>query len=504
MAGRGIISPQSESQLAAGGSHDFTWLKLTADAGGVVSKTFDTSGGDQTSFVLPATVGRGYVLSECVLSFKMNIFMTNGVSGAAPTGGADCGWVSFLNTWSWAQRLELVTNQGNVLLDYTRPDMGLLVSSLPNTNHSDLMSRDLFGAGCAAPYPTVTSTVSDGICSFMRSNNSLSLATGGYGWTLKLNAAAATVSPSVLNRFYTDPAQFLVAYSGAANGEQNGTNNRLIRVKIPMRQLYHTVFEDNMVRMYSENLVFRITWGTRARLGFKIDNATSTLPIVLGSTNALQSTITDMLFYVCVEQNNVQNAEALAALNAGYSFYCDKPNVENWSASGLTQNLQIKLNAARGISVKQIYHFFVRNSSKLHVQYNHGVVSKTNVYSITSWDQYFNGERRFPYTLTTEGGEDYMYIEPYLRGSAISTRKTYHDHFFTFISFLDKIRPIHEKRLGLLEGFLMSPAQQYTYEVNMTFPNNLSLVHWILIVGVQKITVNNSGVYVSTAFGAAP
>lgn len=388
----------------------------------------------------------------------------------------------FLDSLADIQDIELITQRGTQIEFIQNVNVYTNMINKYNVRYEDFASADWI-----QPVTGVTSTKGGSSAwgtpfhpnnALISGNQAQRPTNGGNG--------GLTGGPCYMN--YVEPQYVLNKGKSATSG------GMLHTVRMCLGDLYHTFFNSDKMVYYSEPLVFRIVWGSNARIGYAAAGITGGR--ILPSTSTI--TISNINLYVAHEQNpDVMSALESRVKSEGISFYYESPYMQKTNLSGANQTFTFRLDQGTAHTLRKVYIAPYHNTEQGPTAYSHANMYIT-ASTMTKVDYYYttlNSMRLQQFNVLCYNNQDYTANKGLINGSAVGAVDVYRYNWVHCDSWVPHHQHWFDDNVAR-EGYDLDGKRDVIWTFVSYCAAAQTLNHYAYAILTRMIAINAAGVAV--------
>lgn len=430
------VSPELHSEQASLLQSEYKLVKILKQSGGT-GQTIST-GAVEVQFEIPG---------NRVINFAKSHLKFTSTFGAA--AGQN---VLFEHRGTLPiRRVRLTTRQGAILMDLSHAREYINAVGRPETAFSKLRTNDQASGDLIAPFKPAIGGPAGDDGKYPATNTALFTFTNSEPQVIKSAATAHTWSVNLAEAF----------------------PNSILALD---KSIY-----------FGEVLIMSITFGARDEFGFEA--AAADTPATGAAVLANDVALSNIGLYVAAESNfAVAQMKKNEVMSKGVMIPIDYIHAYKSLQIAGTGSVQLRFSAGHGQSLYRVYHT-LSNTDESKNTLNDNSVNAAAV--ATSLYTMINDMRQQEYDLTIASNEDYDYLKPYFKGSALQSLDMYRNMWCWVEDLGNGVRNPSSK--GLRVGLDLTRAEQKwsLYVTQLVNANHNSFA-----CCQKTLVINNSGVQV--------
>lgn len=469
------ITKQLDYSKSSRISPDYRFTKLTPREGSQ-TVTVTTAGGQTNHFDIPE---RAFNLSRSILSFDIKL----GASGTA-------GFYNYvpMDCLPFIRQIQLYTRGGIMLADInqvgnvtkvmwkpetklekflamdnhdTKSGAGGMLQKCNANNQAELKFNDTVIAGVALSAFTAVLDGGPTNAELRTEFDRLGAGVEALASPPKTNArrhndaliAAGTGALSAVNVAYNE-AKYLTVGAAA-----NTASDPTISVKIPLGQLYDTIFELDKTLLFDEMITLRFVWASSDRFCWKAEDPLC--PSRNAAAATASATVENLQIFLATEQRKDIINSLRAKINAdGMSVMIPYMHVYKSSVGAATsQNITLRFDRGHGRRLQKVYHALFNPEEKKNTMYDHDNRAGTKV---ASYYTTLDTQRIQDFNIDTKLFEDYMLHKELIRDSAILNSNVYQYNWFHCDSWCG-VKPLWDKDPNEAVGLDLTTERRWEF-----------------------------------------
>jgi hypothetical protein len=195
-----------------------------------------------------------------------------------------------------------------------------------------------------------------------------------------------------------------------------------LNCKLDFGKIPHCILSANKDLFFGETLLLQITWGTAATVGCQLAKATGVLVAPFAAC-----TVNRLALFLAVEVNRYLVEMTIKQAASGWRMVMPYLYVNRYqkALNDAQTSIQIRLNRGHGMRLLKVYHTAWREpavDTAVSIWKHDSPLIQT-LYTL------LDNERLQDNNLTIANYDDWLYMEPLLRGSAVVTPESFHYNF---------------------------------------------------------------------------
>lgn len=457
-----LISNQVDYKKELFLAPDYKLNRIFQQSGGQ-TVTLTSGGGNESIFEIPV---RSFNLA------RSHLYMT--LTPTAVAGLFNFAWVDCVTP---IRQIQLYTRSGIYLCDLSEANTYTKIALKPETKIDEFLEYDIISNTAINTYSTHR---------YLSRNN-----------TLQDSATITLLAPYAKRPNNTNSD---VAYTESKYLESTAAINTagpVFNVALPLSAYKNTIFALDKDLYMNEIIILRIVWNATNRILFNGDTLAN--PSANLAAYGAAIAVTNLSLFLASDKNQLLTNQLQGQIMSPEGLKILIPYVYTYkfgSGNATSHSISYRFNRGHGANLIKIFHSALSTAETLNTGYDH---DNTGTDKVNQFYTMLDNERLQEYNLDTTTRDDYLYLQPKLKGSVIqSANMFYHNWVWIedFTGYVDKTKKPGNSD-NLVSGLDLSVERKWDFYALKVHNNVAAAYNYYTFAVTQKmLTIASVGITV--------